>query len=266
MLQFYRYFKTQWIESIFSNWQIFQTLAGFTTTNNPVESYNAIIKRFFTNRLKLNLIPALEIFKNECIEPESSREFHYAKTKEVTACLENKAKKLDESKFIKIDKHLYQYNHKNGDISTINLTNEKCTCYETVDKGLCLHLIRVAIIEKHRLPGLKSIDKFSIRLNRRKKQVDIDSSSSFSEIDDDINANDAISPTANKSSGSNSSPLVNTMPMSSSKTSQPEKRRPGRPLRVPAALVTENLVKIIDKKNPLKAIRCSQRILNKSNN
>jgi hypothetical protein len=93
----------------------------------------------------------------------------------------------------------------------------------------------VAIIEKHHLPGLKSIDKFSIRLNRRKKQVDIDSSSSFSEIDDDINANDAISPTANKSSGSNSSPLVNTMPMSSSKTSQPEKRRPGRPPRVPAA-------------------------------
>ena len=123
-MQFYRYFKTQWIENIFSNWQIFQTPAGFTTTNNPVESYNAIIKRFFTNRLKLNLIPALEIFKNECIEPESSREFHYAKTKEVTACLENKAKKLDESKFIKIDKHLYQYNHKNGDISTINLTNE----------------------------------------------------------------------------------------------------------------------------------------------
>ena len=72
-----------------------------------------------------------------------------------------------------------------------------------------------------------------MRLNRRKKQVDIDSSSSFSEIDDDINANDAISPTANKSSGSNSSPLVNTMPMSSSKTSQPERRRPGRPPRVP---------------------------------
>ena len=66
------------------------------------------------------------------------------------------------------------------------------------------------------------LNHVSIRLNRRKKQVDIDSSSSFIEIDDDINANDAISPTANKSSGTNSSPLVNTMPMSSSKTSQPE--------------------------------------------
>ena len=173
---------------------------------------------------------------------------------------------LNRNHHVNFDKHLYQYQHKNGDISTINLTNEKCTCYETVDKGLCLHLIRVAIIEKHHLSGLKSIGKFSMRLNRRKKQVDIDRSSSFSEIDDDISANDAISPAANKSSGTNSSPLVNTMPMTSSKTSQPEKRRPGRPPRVPAALVIENLVKNIDKKTPLKAIRCSQRIKNKSNN
>ena len=87
---------------------------------------------------------------------------------------------------------------------------------------MCLHLIRKAIIEKHHLPGLKSIDKFSIRLNRRKKQVDIESISSFSEIEDDINANEAISPAANKSSvankssGANTSPLVNTLPMPSS--------------------------------------------------
>ena len=240
MLQFYRYYKTQCIESIFSNWRIYQTPAGYFTTNNPMESYNAIIKRFFTNRLKFNIIPALEIFKNECIEPESSREFHYAKTKEVTTCLEKKAKKLDESKFIKLDKHFNQYQHKNGDISSINLTNEKCTCYETVDNRLCLHLIRKAIIEKHHLPGLKNIDKFSIRLNRRKNQVDIESSSSFSEID----ANEA----ANKSSGANTSPLVNTLLMPSSKTSKPEKRRPGRPPRFPAALVKEHLVKNKDKK------------------
>jgi hypothetical protein len=110
----------------------------------------------------------------------------------------------------------------------------------------------VAIIEKHHLPGLKSIDKFSIRLNRRKKQVDIDGSSSFSEIDDDINANEAISPAANKTSCTNSSPLVNTLPLSSSKSSQPEKSRPGRPPTVPAALVIKNLVKNIDKKPRLK--------------
>jgi hypothetical protein len=92
MSDFHLYFKSQWIESIFSNGQIYQTPPGFSTTNNPVESYNATIKKFFTNRLKLNLVPALLAFKNDCIEQESSRPFEYAITKNVTLTQENKAK------------------------------------------------------------------------------------------------------------------------------------------------------------------------------
>jgi hypothetical protein len=34
------------------------------TTNNPIESYNSVIKKFFTNRLKLNVVAMLKIFKN----------------------------------------------------------------------------------------------------------------------------------------------------------------------------------------------------------
>ncbi len=138
------YFKKQWIDSVFSHWQIFQTPPGFTTTKNPVESYNGKIKAFFTNRLKLNLVPALEIFKNDCIEPESSYVFNYATQKLVTRSLENNAKKLVDSKFVKLDEHLYEYNHINGQTSAINLSNRTCTCPETIKKGICLHLIRVA--------------------------------------------------------------------------------------------------------------------------
>ncbi len=32
----------------------------------------------------VNIIPALQIFETECIEPESSREFKYAKRRHVT--------------------------------------------------------------------------------------------------------------------------------------------------------------------------------------
>jgi transposase-like protein len=46
MSKFLKYFKAQWMDSIFCNWQIFQTPPGFTTTNNPIESYNAMIKNF----------------------------------------------------------------------------------------------------------------------------------------------------------------------------------------------------------------------------
>ena len=61
MKAFHAYFKKQWMESEFCNWQIYQTPPGFTTTNNPIESYNGMLKAFFTNRLKLNLVPPLEI-------------------------------------------------------------------------------------------------------------------------------------------------------------------------------------------------------------
>jgi hypothetical protein len=73
------------------NWQIYQTQPGFTTTNNPIESYNGKVKAFFTNRFKLNLVPPLEIFKNDCIIPESSFAFTYVTQKLVTIPLENKA-------------------------------------------------------------------------------------------------------------------------------------------------------------------------------
>ena len=53
-----------------------------------------------------------------------------------------------------------------------------------MDKGICLHLIKAAIIQNYRLPGMVSLDKFSIRKMRKKienKDEDDGSSSSFSE-------------------------------------------------------------------------------------
>ena len=42
------YLKKQWVESDFGNWMLFSTPSGYATTNNPLESYNGIIKEFFT--------------------------------------------------------------------------------------------------------------------------------------------------------------------------------------------------------------------------
>jgi hypothetical protein len=36
---FAEYFKNQWIESRYNQWQIWHTLPGLATTNNPVERY-----------------------------------------------------------------------------------------------------------------------------------------------------------------------------------------------------------------------------------
>ena len=115
---------------------------------------------------------------------------------EITNRLENKANKLSNTKFKKVDEYLYEYKHFKGTVSTINLLNKSCTCHEIVDKGICLHLIKKAIIQKYRLPGMVSLDKFSIRKMRKKveKNKRDESSSSFSESEhEDIVINQNLS-------------------------------------------------------------------------
>jgi hypothetical protein len=62
MKDFLNYFKNQWIDSQLKKWQIFDTPSGFAGTNSPIESFNKTIKSRFTDHLKLNIVPALEIF------------------------------------------------------------------------------------------------------------------------------------------------------------------------------------------------------------
>ena len=61
LVAFHDYFKLQWIDSVFFDWQIFLTPAGYAHTNSPIESYN--IKAQFTKRFN-------EVF-NEVIDYES---------------------------------------------------------------------------------------------------------------------------------------------------------------------------------------------------
>ena len=45
---FVKYVIPQWFEGKFSNWQVFASPPGFASTNNPLESFNKIIKLHFT--------------------------------------------------------------------------------------------------------------------------------------------------------------------------------------------------------------------------
>ena len=47
--EFVAYVIPQWFEGTFSNWQVFKSPPGFAATNNPLESFNKIIKARFTN-------------------------------------------------------------------------------------------------------------------------------------------------------------------------------------------------------------------------
>jgi hypothetical protein len=163
--KFHNYFAKKWINSKFCNWTVFHSPPSYTTTNNPIESYNKTIKAFFTNRLKVNLIPAFKVF-SELIHFESSVDFNYKTSVLVTKTEENKAKKLIASKFVKIG-NLYNYTHKNGTISTISCVDNSCSCQFYADKATCLHLVRVALIGKKDLPGMNIQITFSIYKRRK---------------------------------------------------------------------------------------------------
>ncbi|OWZ12662.1 hypothetical protein PHMEG_00014141 [Phytophthora megakarya] len=53
--RFVTYFRTVWLNDRVWRWQCYHTLAGYATTNNPCETYNATIKRDVTLRRKLKV-------------------------------------------------------------------------------------------------------------------------------------------------------------------------------------------------------------------
>jgi hypothetical protein len=179
---FHSYFEEKWIKSKFNKWSVFHSPPGFTTTNNPIESFKKTIKQFFSIILKLNLVTAFEVYKTLIYE-ESSKPFKYETTVKVTKTLENKSKRLEALKFVKKTSTEYVYNHKNDQVSIIDFFKKTCTCNSHTDRGICLHLVYVARIEKVVLPGMVFVEKFSIR-NRKKFDKKTKTNTDF--FDDDV--------------------------------------------------------------------------------
>ena len=64
---FIKYFSKQWLEGPFSSWSIYLTPAGLASTNNPIESFNGIIKKCFTFRFIRSLKETLETFEHNLV-------------------------------------------------------------------------------------------------------------------------------------------------------------------------------------------------------
>ncbi|KAE9147608.1 hypothetical protein PF002_g19111 [Phytophthora fragariae] len=47
---FAKYFEDEWIKGRFWRWQVYHTPQGYATTNNPCETFNAVIKAFVQRR------------------------------------------------------------------------------------------------------------------------------------------------------------------------------------------------------------------------
>ena len=51
LASFVEYFENTWLSGHATKWQVFQSPLGFSTTNNPLESFNGKLKKQFTYRV-----------------------------------------------------------------------------------------------------------------------------------------------------------------------------------------------------------------------
>ncbi|KAE8890988.1 hypothetical protein PF005_g8850 [Phytophthora fragariae] len=87
------YFEKQWLNDRYTNWYVYHTLSGNTTTNNPVEQYNKVIKRDYTLHTRTKLGMLLRLLPDCCTdESMSQRPFH--KTVKVTDRLTRRARQM----------------------------------------------------------------------------------------------------------------------------------------------------------------------------
>jgi hypothetical protein len=78
---FAQYVYAQWRTGHFTAWQVYATPSGFASTNNPVETFNALLKRDYTLRRRLKMGTLLRELGACCQDQSSS-----ARAFEFTVC------------------------------------------------------------------------------------------------------------------------------------------------------------------------------------
>ena len=139
-------------------------------TNSPIESYNNTIKKFFTDRKRLNMLPAIEIFESQ-IKHESNVHREIQECAKVTQQLIKEAKQeLNSSECNLVLKeqqnetynYVYNYEFENKTyMFEISLNREctcilccRCTCMLFLDKAMCIHFVMALINAKMPFLGL----------------------------------------------------------------------------------------------------------------
>ena len=81
-----KYFKETWLDNPkFNTWQMYQVPAGYPSTNDPIESFNKLVKLVYTNYYVTTLLKGLRdrlVFK-----PKSSTKKTVSRAKSSKNCL-----------------------------------------------------------------------------------------------------------------------------------------------------------------------------------
>ena len=235
LTDFVEYFERQWINSKFSNWQLFKVPIGFSMTNSPIESYNNKIKEAFTKRLKHHLTTAIEVFK-DAISYESRNGKDFKVEIRVRKYMRDQAKTIIVRKQLIATNSESEYLYKHFDsrlgFARINIDVKSCTCFKYFDKGVCKHLVAACMQNNIGLPGMVQLPKRFLVVRRRNKRNYINES-----INDGVETTE-ITPTTTPTD-------EETLVESVEPTVPPEPKKRGRKPNQPSA--TQPQVEEVDK-------------------
>ena len=167
---FVEYVVPQWFDGPFSNWQVFCSPPGFASTNNPMESFNKIIKSQFTNFENKAILSFIHIVTNHLIPYYSNNEKEFMfyriphlKTKQLANQLNNEKFQMRSIiECIYIGRTHTQ---------SINFQYKSCTCRWFLAFAVCAHLVAACDLFKQPLDGYSKPKVFVYRTRPGRKKA-----------------------------------------------------------------------------------------------
>jgi hypothetical protein len=141
---FKKYFIEQWLIGSFTNWQIFNTPAGYATTQNPEESFNKQVKECFTEFERLTPLGGANVMYKICLH-HSENQPVFALYKDKSNATIKLARECSRNDFAQIDANTLIYKNKYH----IYLEPRYCSCQYFIDEGTCKHHVGACIITNH---------------------------------------------------------------------------------------------------------------------
>jgi len=146
--EFAYYFEQQWITGTdFTNWKVFSCKPGVCTTNNALESFNAMFKHSYTNHSR-HTLPALLDIIMEALIVDLSREimhgrkvFHNKHTPDWLS-FGNANTITTENYVIHVQCSMVKLTKKESNSTYyVDIDSSSCTCKYFHNKGYCKHLV-----------------------------------------------------------------------------------------------------------------------------
>jgi hypothetical protein len=145
--EFLKYFEKQWVTSVFNKWRIFDCPAGYANTNSPIESFNAVIKRLFTENRRESIGAFINVMMKmiQCYSTPKPFSTEPVPSKSILAA----AKKLTLADFKLNDNDRYRISDtkiiegktvKRNYIVCIG-ADKRCNCAGYIKHKICKHLL-----------------------------------------------------------------------------------------------------------------------------